>query len=283
MLTELLVGLGLGLVLGWLGYWRGAFSAGGFVGVVLISSFTFGAAGWVWGMLPSILFLSWILWSRYGAARKAQLTDRFSQSPRRGLLQVVASTGWAAALALLHRAAPAARSVFVAYVGALATLCADTWASELGVLSRQPPRLVTTGRRVPAGTPGAISALGCVAALGGAWLIGLVGLLLAVLSAWLKNLPWDRILLWLPLAGAAGGMVGCLVDSFLGAAAQGLYYCEQCQRETEVRLHSCGQMARQVRGWSWLTNEGINLVSSVVGAAVAAAIVVWLAQSNISW
>lgn len=283
MLTELAVGLVVGVAIGWLGYWRGVLSASGIIGVVVVSSLTFGAAGWVWGILPHLLFLSWILWARFGAARKAQLSERFSEGPRRGLYQVLASGGWATILALLHRLVPNVTSVFVAYVGALATLNADTWAGELGVLSSQLPRLVTTGRRVPASTSGAVSGLGCVAALGGAWLIGLVGLLLAVLLAWLKNVSWNRILLWLPLAGTAGGMVGCLADSLLGAAAQGMYYCERCQRETENRFHSCGQVARQVRGWSWLTNEGVNLASSVVGAAVAAGVAAWLAQTNISW
>ena len=282
MLTELAVGLALGLVMGGLGYWRGVLSVGGVVGVVLVSGVTFGAAGWVWGILPHLLFLSWILLTRFGLARKAQLPERLAAGSRLGFYQVLASAGWATLLALLHRLA-GTLSVFAAYVGALASLNADTWASELGVLSSQPPRLITTGRRAPAGTPGAISALGCVAALGGAWLVGLVGLFLAVLLAWLKNISWDRILLWLPLAGTAGGLVGCFVDSLLGATAQGIYYCERCQMYTEVRLHSCGQVAQQVRGWSWLTNEGINLVGSVVGAAVAAGIVAWLAQSTVSW
>jgi uncharacterized protein (TIGR00297 family) len=283
VLAQLLLGLALGAAIGWLGYRLGTFSASGIVGVAVVSGFTFGAAGWVWGILPHVLFIGWIVWSRYGATRKAQLPGRSAAGSRRDLRQVLAGAGWATILALLHRAAPHAIGVFAAYIGALATSSADSWATELGVLSVQLPRLVTSGRRVPAGTPGAISVLGSVASLGGAWLIGLLGLVFAVLLAWLKNVPWDRILLWLPLAGAAGGMVGSLADSLLGGTAQGLYFCERCKVETETRIHSCGQVAQQVRGWRWLTNDGIDLISSVVGAAVAAGITVWLAQSSISW
>lgn len=283
MLIDLAIGLGVGLALGGLGYWRRVLSAGGAAGVVIVSGLTFAAAGWAWGALSELLFLSWVLWVPFGAARKAQLTERFREGSRRGLYHVLASAGWATLLALFHRLAPSMQSVFAAYVGALAASSADTWASELGVLGLDPPRLITSGRRVPAGTPGAVSGLGCVAALGGAWLIGLVGLLLAVLQAWTKNVSWQRLLLWLPLAGTAGGMVGCLTDSLLGAAAQGMYYCERCQRETELRWHTCGQVARQERGWRWLTNEGINLVASIVGAATAAGVVAWLAQTAVSW
>ena len=52
------------------------------------------------------------------------------------------------------------------FIGAVATATADTLASEIGVL--QEPRLITTFKKVPAGTDGAISILGTSAAIVGA-------------------------------------------------------------------------------------------------------------------
>ena len=283
VVLELLLGLVLGAAIGWFGYRLRVFSRDGILGVTLVSTAAFGAGGWVWGAVLLICLLGSSLCSHYGLGYKERLTERYGRNGRRGLVSVLAGAGWGTVLALLHLLAPRAIGIYAAYVGTLAAMTADTWATELGVLSARPPRLITSRRRVAAGTPGAVSTLGIVAALSGAWLAGFVGLLLSVLWSWFHNAPWDRSLSWLPLAATAGGMVGMLVDSLLGAAAQGIYYCERCEKETESRVHSCGESARQIRGWSWLTNDAINLVSSVVGAAVSAGVVVWLAQTSIWW
>jgi len=167
-----------------------------------------------------------------------------------------------------------------AYVGALAASTADDWATELGVLAanigpesssqRRWPLLLTTRRPVAPGTPGAVSWLGLVAAAVGAWLIGLVGLLTTTFQAWSQRQPVEPGLRYLPVAAMIGGLAGTLTDSLLGATAQGVYYCEQCQQITEKPVHACGERTRQVRGWAWLSNEVINLVSSLVGAGVTA-------------
>ena len=59
-----------------------------------------------------------------------------------------------------------------AFYGALATVNADTWATELGVLARSRPRLMTNGQTVPVGTSGGVTAEGTLAALAGALFIG---------------------------------------------------------------------------------------------------------------
>ncbi len=69
--------------------------------------------------------------------------------------------------------------------------------------------------------------------------------------------------------GALSGLIGSLVDSFLGATIQQVYYCDACQKETERKIHTCGNETRSLRGWYWLNNDMVNLISSMIGGIVA--------------
>ena len=150
------------------------------------------------------------------------------------------------------------------FVGAMATVNADTWATELGTLSRRPPRLISSGRVVEPGTSGGVSPFGTLVSLAGGLLIGLVGGLL------LAELGWWRGL----LLGGLGGLSGSLFDSLLGATVQRLYYSDTHQKETERRVYR-GEVTRPIRGWSWLNNDMVNMIASLFGGLVALG--AWLA------
>ncbi len=229
LLRNLLLGAGLGVALGLLGRRIRFLSLGGLFGVTLASAGVFAAAGWVWATPTLVFLISMMLLARYRAPYKRTLSDRFTEGSVRRLTHILARLGWATALALAYGRLYRNDELLVAYVGAIAAAAADGWATELGVLSPQPPRIITSGRQTTAGTAGAISVLGLVAALGASWLIGFVSLLAANAAAWLDETELARPLLWLPLAALLGGMAGTLVDSLLGATAQAIYWCEKCE------------------------------------------------------
>jgi uncharacterized membrane protein len=156
-----------------------------------------------------------------------------------------------------------------AFLGVMSAVNADTWATELGVLSKTPPRLITTGKPAPVGTSGAISILGIGASAGGAVFIGLLALLLAALDSALRKIAFPLASAWWPLLALFGGVAGSLFDSLLGATVQGIYYCDCCGKETERRVHRCGEATRHLRGWVWLDNDWVNLISSAFGGLIA--------------
>jgi uncharacterized membrane protein len=152
----------------------------------------------------------------------------------------------------------------------MATVNADTWGTEIGVLSPTMPRLVTNGQPVPVGTSGGVTSLGTLAALAGGLFIGLVAFVLRLVENLWQMGQWAWTDFWLLVFAGLGGLAGCFFDSLLGATVQGIYYCEGCQKETESRVHRCGRETRLRRGWRWLGNDAVNFISSAVGGGIAA-------------
>lgn len=266
---ELGGGFAFSLAMGWGGYRRGALNAGGAAGAILVGAAVFGIGGWEWGVLLIAFFVSSSALSFYKARRKQRVALEFAKGHRRDLFQVLANGGLAALLAvarlLLDREGSTAW--FAACAGSLAAVNADTWSTELGVLSPHPPRLITTGCQVEAGASGGVTWQGTAASLAGALLIGLLGGIgLLILR---RGIAAAGSLL---LAATVGGVAGSLFDSLLGATIQAIYRCDACDKETEQRVHRCGAETRLVRGQRWIGNDLVNLAASAAGALVAAAI-----------
>ena len=263
MLLNLVIGVALSSLMGLGGYYKRALSVSGAVGAVIIGTAIFGFGGWVWGVLLITFFVSSSLLSSFKKRQKADVAEKFDKGSRRDLGQAMANGGLGAGIAVASAVWPSPLWGF-AFLGAMGTVNADTWATELGVLSRQMPRLITSGAPVPAGTSGGVTWGGTAAALSGGLLIGLVAWVLSGRSAGLGVV----------LAGGFGGLAGALFDSLLGATWQAIYRCDVCAQETEKRL-CCAQPTHHSRGLLWLNNDLVNFISSFVGAVVGVSIGLW--------
>ncbi|MDY6877605.1 MAG: DUF92 domain-containing protein [Chloroflexota bacterium] len=269
---ELVGGLVFSLAIGVVGYRGGALSGSGVVGALVTGTLIFGLGGWEWGLLLVAFFVSSSVLSFYHARDKEKLAEKFAKGHRRDLGQALANGGVAALLAMLSQLLPLPGGGregvwFVACAGAMAAVNADTWATELGVLSPRSPRLITTGQQVEVGASGGITWLGAVASLGGALFIGLLGGLglLVLRQGWAAA----GVLL---LAATVGGLAGSLGDSLLGASRQAIYWCDSCGKETERKVHRCGTETHLLRGWRWMGNDTVNFIASAVGALAATGI-----------
>lgn len=269
MAQRLITGLALSLFIAGLGYRRGALSASGVAGAAIVGTAVFAFGGVDWGLLLVLFFASSSALSRFRAHAKERVAEKFAKGARRDLGQALANGGLGALLAVASSLWPSPLW-FAAFVGAMAAVNADTWATEIGVLAGQPPRLITAGRRVPPGTSGGVSPLGTLAALTGAAFIGAS----AALGVWATGAPgaWAYLLI-----GAASGLMGSLADSLLGATVQGIRYCPACEKETERRVHACGTATQPLRGWAWLSNDWVNFLASAVGAGVGSLLVIAIA------
>ncbi len=280
VLFRLVLGLVLSSAIGFVAYRRGSLAGSGVAGAVLIGTTIFGFGGWVRGLLLIAFFVSSSALSHYRKTQKTALAEKFAKGSRRDLSQTLANGGAAALLAVVIGLVGSGTALYpvlaLGFLGALATVNADTWATELGVLAQRAPRLITTGRQVPVGTSGGLTGTGTLAALAGGLFIGGVAFVLIQLAARATTGAW----LWsdwivMPVA-AVSGLAGALFDSLLGATVQAIYVCDRCGTETERTVHRCGTATRRVRGWPWLNNDGVNFLASVAGALVAAGLAVVL-------
>ncbi|MCL5952263.1 MAG: DUF92 domain-containing protein [Chloroflexi bacterium] len=277
-LLNVLAGLALSAVVSLAGYWRGSLSLSGLLGAMAIGTLIFSFGGLAWALLLIAFFVTSSGLSHYRARAKEPLAEKFQKGHRRDLGQVLANGGWGALLALAFGFWPQT-TWLVAFVGAMSTVNADTWATELGVLSSAPPRLITSGHTVPVGTSGGITLLGILVSLAGALVIGCLALVFVLVNPWfpfpllpaLSLPPRGLWLLLVPIA-ALSGLLGSLFDSLLGATVQAIYYCDFDKKETESAVHRCGRKTRLIRGWRWLDNDWVNLLASVFGSGVALAL-----------
>ena len=145
------------------------------------------------------------------------------------------------------------------YVGAVSAACADTWASEVGRLSGAVPRSLRHWRPVEHGESGGLTALGTLASLAGAAIVGLVAMVLVP----------QRMGLPILLTALACGVIGSLIDSVLGAYVQVRWRCHTCSTTFE-RHHDCEiPHLRRVSGIAWVDNDVVNGATNMLGGAIA--------------
>ncbi len=200
-------------------------------------------------------FISSSLLSRWRAERKRRMETLTARGSTRTAAQVLANGGVATLCIALYLLTGDTRW-WLAFVGAYAAANADTWSSEIGALSRVPPRHLLTLRPLKAGDSGGVTLLGLLA--GGAG-----SLLVAVVAGWLASASPIQV-----AAVAIGGFGGALVDSLLGATIQAKYRCVGCGEVVESARH-CGSPAEPAGGWRCMNNDAVNLFCTLTGAMMA--------------
>jgi uncharacterized protein (TIGR00297 family) len=221
--------------------------AASLIGVIAV------VAGWRWVVLLIVFFVAATRVTVFRSAEKLhRARDVLARPGDRAAIQVIANGG-VFALAGLWFAWTGAVDARAVAAGALAAASADSWATELGLLSRSTPRLITSGRRVPAGTSGGITLAGTAAGVLGAMVVAVTSLIIG----WPAEVA---------LAATLGGTSGMLADSLLGATVQERRWCSTCGRRSERTLHSCGNRTKRIGGIAGFNNDPVNFVTTAVGA-----------------
>ncbi|KAL9270021.1 PGR-like protein, partial [Drosera capensis] len=221
-------------------------------------------------MLLAFFFTSSALTKR-GAERKREVDAEYKEGGQRNWIQVLSNSviatilvatiwslrGWEDSC-LDSNESKLITALVGGIIGQYCCCNGDTWSSELGVLSDEQPRMITTFKVVRKGTNGAVTKTGLIAAAEAGAVIGLAyylsGLLVGVEclfgEAALKQL------LIIPLSSLMG-LCGSLIDSLLGATVQ---YSGYCQLRKKV-VGKPAPTVKKISGLDILDNNGVNLAS----------------------
>jgi uncharacterized protein (TIGR00297 family) len=277
LLLLLAAGLVLNAAASVLALWRGSVDPGGAIVGVALGTIIFAAGGpGFWLILMAFFISSTALgWVRPG--EKEELKAIHQKGNRRDLFQVLANGGMGAITALLYGLThdPAWA---VGCAVSFASSNGDTWASELGVLSRRDPVSLPWLRPVPRGISGGVSLIGCAASLAGAALIALI---FAAENLSLHFLTGGFVRVGVFVAGA--GFLGSLLDSLLGGTLQAQYAPAQKSVKpghsvllvTERALSDEGRPNRLARGLAFVNNDVVNFASCAAVTIAAVLLSRW--------
>ncbi|HKQ60945.1 MAG TPA: DUF92 domain-containing protein [Candidatus Polarisedimenticolaceae bacterium] len=188
-------------------WWLGGVGTTGAVGGALLGTVLYACAGWRGFLLLVAFFALGTACTRLGWARKVALGVAQERGGRRGARHAVANVSAAVVCSALAVATPHREAFTWALAAALAAAAADTVSSEIGQAFGSRHVLITTLRRVRAGTEGAISPEGTLAGMAAAALLGAV-------AASVGSISWMG-------AGvvAAAGFAGAMLESCATALA----------------------------------------------------------------
>ena len=254
MVLQFLIAALLGFIIAVASYAARFLTLSGSLATFLLAVAIYGIGGWQWPVPIVIFFVLSSLLSKYGRSRKVLFEQVFEKSGTRDWGQVLANGGVAAIIAILSALFPL-HDFYPLYLGALAAVTADTWGTEIGVLTKGKTISVLTLKSVEPGTSGGISEYGTVGGAIGAAVVALSG------YPWYTELRTTLIVV-------VGGVAGSLIDSLLGATAQAQYTCEVCGKITERKTH-CEHATALHRGVRWIGNDVVNGMCALVGALVA--------------
>lgn len=230
-------------------------SISGILAASVLAFLIFGFGLWKWTIpIFTFYFLSSLL-SKIREKRNSLPDTFFDKSSQRDYKQVLSNGGFAGLLVIANFFY-SSELFYYAYVSSIASVCADTWATEIGTINQTKTFNILNLKEVEQGTSGGVSAIGLIAAVLGALIVALSS------GFWIETN--SLIIIFLILLA---GFTASLIDSILGTTLQVQYVCSNCRKITERRNH-CGVSAERTKGINWINNDAVNLITGVSGGII---------------
>ncbi len=208
-------------------------------------------------ILLGIFFVTSTFWSKWRQKEKMAVEEIVAKGDTRDYAQVLANGGVPALFSLLYLVTDNPLAL-LAFAVSLASANADTWASEIGVLSSRDPVLLFSRKKVPKGTSGAVSALGTFAGLSGSFTIALASFIVWPEIVRINGILW--ITFW--------GFINMFLDTIIGQTLQEKLQCKVCEIITEKK-HHCGEKTVYLQGIHHFNNDWVNFFSIFITSLIS--------------
>ncbi len=256
MFIDAIIGLGISLIVASLAYWRKSLSMSGLLTAVILGMLIYMFGGIVvWGSLISFFISSSLI---------TKLSDKKEKKEDNGrnYVQVLANGLVATILSIIYYVTKT-EIFLIAAVVSIATSNSDTWASEIGRLSKGKTFYILNFKIAPKGVSGAISGLGTFASFIGSFFIAGVFIGLYALTI---GLSLESFLIYGSII-TVFGFLGNIIDSYLGCSLQAKYKGVESGTYTEKGWLP-NEKVVLASGLAILTNDAVNLLSGLAASLI---------------
>ncbi|KAE8705822.1 Integral membrane protein-like isoform 3 [Hibiscus syriacus] len=243
------------------------------------------AAGYRFGAMFLVFFLTSSKLNEDGKVKKRRIGVDSKEGVQRNWIQVLLNSCFVAVLSVLvgilsdweeDKCLDSNESVLITkliggIIGHFSCRIANSWSSEIGILSRDRPRLITNFKPVLRGTNGAVTKTGLISALAAGTEVGITFVLAGMITTSCIDKMALKELSVIPFSALAG-LVGSIIRSLLGAVLQ---FCGFCELRKKV-VAKPGPTVRKIAGRDYLDNDDVNLVSVQLTTLISLAACVYV-------
>lgn len=251
-------------------YFSKSLTPSGILASLIVGVVTLLLGGWDCFIVLLVFLLLGVVFTKYKHVEKAPGTLAQEKGGVRTWVNVFANGG-PAVIPLILEYLYGMELFTVFFLSAVCSAASDTLSTEIGLLSKSKPRLITDLRkRVERGVSGGVTLLGTLAGLLGSLAIALVPLMTimaGVTGIFLNFKDYTRLV----IASSSAGFLGMLIDSFLGATVQALYVSKETGLFYEDPRKCSGECVL-IRGFKRFDNNAVNFSSCLLAGVLGAAI-----------
>ena len=260
-MLDFLVGLTFSFLIGFVAYKRASLNMSGFIAATVLGTGLYYFGGLWFSIIMVAFFVSSSILTKFKNYNKESLDKLNEKGGNRDYMQVFANGGVGLIFAVLHYFYPSP-VILLAYAVSFAEATADTWASEVGVLSKSRPVSILNFKPLEKGMSGGISILGTGFAFLGSSFIGCIYFIASIITY--KDIKQSFIY---AILCVLIGFIGSVIDSILGASVQAQYYCEDLKTITEKKEYK-GKPNKLIKGISFVNNDVVNLSSNIISTLI---------------
>lgn len=245
-----LIGFIFSTCIAYIAFYKKSLNQSGFFAAIV-----FGTLIYAWGThVIFILLMSFFI----SSSILTKFQDMEKEKHGRHWIQVSVNGLGALIFSFMHMITNETESIYLVLAAcAIAISNADTWASEIGKLSKKDNVSILTFKPISKHESGGITLLGMIASILGALWIMAVYLFLYGITYGFELIEISHALIIL-----LSGILGSILDSVLGILIQEKYQHQHTLQMTENRLDSDESLL--ISGIKYINNDAVNLITSIV-------------------